>query len=218
MEYWPDCWESCINSANHKGPFPQKSPIISGSFAKKDLHIEASYPSAPPCNELSWPLRILHQQRKSSHPLRLHQQVTIHKSCHFQKFSSKVTCAPQFTKWLYKLTVELAFNLNQGFSELTGAGVCVCVFVRVCVCVCVFVCECACVWICACLWKCNARKRAFWCEWVWHTNPPPLYQQVEILNKFLKSHSINLQSHTYMSEFVLKNSPNSAQQWFWLAN
>ena len=31
------------------GHFPQKSPIISGSFAKKDLQLKASYGSSPPC-------------------------------------------------------------------------------------------------------------------------------------------------------------------------
>jgi len=29
--------------------FPQKSPIISGSFAKKDLRLKAFYGSSPPC-------------------------------------------------------------------------------------------------------------------------------------------------------------------------
>jgi len=33
------------------GRFPQKSPIISGSFAKRDLQLKASYASLPPCSK-----------------------------------------------------------------------------------------------------------------------------------------------------------------------
>jgi len=32
--------------------FPQKSPTISGSFADRDLQLQASYASAPPCRRL----------------------------------------------------------------------------------------------------------------------------------------------------------------------
>ena len=35
------------------GHFPQKSPIMSGSFAKRDPQLKASYASSPPCT--FWP-------------------------------------------------------------------------------------------------------------------------------------------------------------------
>ena len=36
------------------GHFSQKSPIISGSFAKNDLQLQASYESSPLCNSTSF--------------------------------------------------------------------------------------------------------------------------------------------------------------------
>ena len=44
-------WQRCIEYLIFKGHFAQKSPMISGSFAERDLQLEASYASSPPCTK-----------------------------------------------------------------------------------------------------------------------------------------------------------------------
>jgi len=91
-------WQRCIGCLTFMGHFLQKSLIIIGSFAERDLQLKASYASSPTCMEESWLImdESLHTMGESWHSMTESCRTT-HESCHIMNESCHIMNAPCHT-------------------------------------------------------------------------------------------------------------------------
>jgi len=103
----------CLISICH---FPQKSPMVSGSFAKDDLHFKASYGSSPPSTGWRRPigrlvLQVIFRKRAINYRALLREMTPRRRSI---GCLISIRRFPQTTLWLLALENDLQLKVSYG--------------------------------------------------------------------------------------------------------
>ena len=154
----PTEWRKPIGCLIFIGHFPQKNPVIIGSFAKNDLQLRASYVSSPLCSETEG-----RQSKRERERERERERKTETETERGRKEGRECCAMCVAVRCSVLQCVAVCFAVTEmrqikrerdrGGKEGGDARISVCVWVGGCVwvCVCVCVSVCLCVLVCVCV-------------------------------------------------------------------
>ena len=103
-------WRRVIGCLIFIGHFQSKSPTVSGSFAKNDLRLKASYESLPPCKMYENTIHLMYYVYTHTHTHKARETIL----SQFDKQSCSSSCSSLLS------TLKIATRQKVGGSTVTG--------------------------------------------------------------------------------------------------